>query len=204
VRDNLHCVANLKSPISNKTQILPDLETMNTAQPEPKIRLPKPLIEKLSKDEFCVLAYYQTNQPKTLRDLQRNLGIGSDRIIRTLSSLKEKQYVRGWSTRPESIELMPTTLPSSGDVICYLPTWVLLNIKGRAADKQLLCYYFREEKPFIGSVDDLADGLGMKHRNANYCLSFMSRKKIISRVNTGHKITLTLLERPKRFFGLFG
>jgi hypothetical protein len=183
---------------------LPDLIRMTTTPAVPTIRFSKNLLEQISKDEFCVLSYYQTSQPKTLRDMQRLLGIGSDRRIRTLSLLRSKLLIHGKATQPETIQLLPTTIPQEGEVVCVLPTWVIFTVPSRAADKQLLCYYFREGESFDGTVTELAAGIGMKHRNANYCLDFMVSKKVIKRVNVGQKVRIDLLEQPKRgFFSFF-
>lgn len=171
---------------------------MTESEDKPKIRISKNLIEIINKDEFCVLAYYQTSQPKTLKEMQRLLGIGSDRIIRTLSSLKEKALIQGKSTRPETVELMPTALPTDNGDVCWMPTWVLFTVKGRAADKQVICYYFREREPFDGTVVDLASGIHMKRRNVNYCLEFMENKKVIKKSHVGHKIKIELQEQPRR------
>lgn len=171
------------------------LNAMSASQ-QPMIRMSKQLMESISKDEFCILAYYQTKQPKTIAGIQKNLGIGTDRIIKTLSSLKRKLLIQGKSTVPESIEVMPTAIAVSSDTVCYLPTWVLFHFKGRTADKQILCYYLREAGNFQGTVDELAKGIAMKHRNANYSLNFLEKKNVISRVNHGFKIELNLLEQP--------
>ena len=166
------------------------------------IRIPKRLMERITKEEFCVLAYYQTNQRKTLKDMQKLLGIGVDRLIRTLSSLKDKLIIQGKATKPETVQLLPVTLSTFEEEVCYLPTWVLFSIKGRAADKMLLCYYLREKNPYIGTIVDLASGISMKHRNANYSLNCLEQNKIISRKNDGHKVSITLLPQPVK--GLFG
>lgn len=172
----------------------------------PVIRLPKPVIERISKDEFCVLAYLMTKEPKALKSISRGLGIGTDRVVRCLSGLRDKELIIGKVTQPETISVLPTVLPSNGDEICVLPEWVLLDFKGRAADKHLLAYYFREGENFKGAVSELADGIGLKHRNANYCLNYLVDQKIVRRTNEGHKINLELLERPRRGFikTLFG
>jgi hypothetical protein len=167
---------------------------------EPVIRLPKPVVELISKDEFCVLAYYLTQEPKTLKNMNRTLGLGTGRIIKCLSSLRDHQLIIGKVTQPETIEVLPTILPQQGDEICKIPEWVILDLKGRAADKHLLAYYFREKGNFNGSISELASGIGLKHRNANYCMDYLVGKKIIRRSNEGHKVHLELLERPKRGF----
>ena len=167
---------------------------------EALIRIPKPVVELVSKDEFCILAYLMTAEPKTIKAMNKGLGIGTDRIIRCLSSLRDKQLIMGRVTQPETIEVLPTVLPREGDEICLMPEWLLTDVKGRAADKHLLAYYFRDKGNFKGSVSKLASGIGLKHRNANYCLNYLSSKKIIERHNDGHQIRIVLMDRPKRGF----
>jgi hypothetical protein len=170
------------------------------ARPVTEVRLSKSLLERVSKDEFCVLAYFQTSQERTIPAMQKWLGLGSDRIIRTLSSLKRKGLASGQSTRPETIQLTADTLIKPGDAVCRLPTRVLF-FAPRARQswaKQLLCYYFREGGDFEGTLAELASGIGMRHRNANYCLLFMERHKIVKRENRGHGIKLELIEDADR------
>jgi DNA-binding MarR family transcriptional regulator len=168
--------------------------------PEAFIRLPISLVQRISKDEYCLLAYFLTKEEKTLTAMNRLLGIGTARIVRSLSSLREREYITGKVTQPETIQVLPTILPQGDEAVSKLPEWVLLDIKSHAADKHLLANFFREGQNFEGTLNDLAESVGQKHRNANGCLGYLVSKHIIRRINKGHKIELELLERPKKSF----
>lgn len=164
-----------------------------------KIRLPKQAIEILTPEEFCVLGYYFSSQPRDLRSMRSLLGISIDRIKETLSSLKAKGFVTGKTTQPNTIELLSSALKVGGDEeVCWLPIWALFHIKGKGGAKLLLCYSLREKNTFVGSVSELAAGVGMKKRNANYLLNLLVKNKIITRTKVKQRVEITLLEQPKR------
>lgn len=167
---------------------------------EPSLRISKTLVELLHKDEFLVLSFFLLKGSKDLKSITRDTGLSAIRVIKAISGLKVKDLVLGKSTQPETVELLPVAYPKEGEIICRVPEWVILGFKSRAADKQLITYYFRESGNFDGNISELAEGIGMKKRNANYCLAFLEKENIIKRHNDGQRIRLELLDRPKKGF----